>query len=174
MSRKPGAGQKGSKPRNDRRSPTRLERSAGPDKAPRKIRKAARRRLHPPPEEYLGGGDICSLEDEPSTDDNMPLVVHADFDSIKQAEFEAYYPKRSLGVVAIALTVAVFGSLSLFLVDHGLWSRPYVESARAHAATEAAAEAAGAILTPTRRPSLYSRIVGQDSLGAASRSHDDR
>lgn len=28
---------------------------------------------HPPPEEDLGGGDICSLEAEPSTDDDRPL-----------------------------------------------------------------------------------------------------
>src|ERR1022692_177965 len=64
-------------------------------------------------------------------------------------------PKRSFGAVAIALTVAVFGALSLLIVDHGLWNRPHVESARAHAATEAAAEADGAIVTSTRRPSLY-------------------
>jgi putative SOS response-associated peptidase YedK len=28
---------------------------------------------HPPPEEDLGGGDICSLELEPSTEDDRPL-----------------------------------------------------------------------------------------------------
>jgi hypothetical protein len=28
---------------------------------------------HPPPEEQLGGGDICSLEEQPSTDDDKPL-----------------------------------------------------------------------------------------------------
>jgi hypothetical protein len=28
---------------------------------------------HPPPEEDLGGGDICSLEATPSTDDDKPL-----------------------------------------------------------------------------------------------------
>jgi hypothetical protein len=28
---------------------------------------------HPPPEEYLGGGDICSPEEQPSTDDDKPL-----------------------------------------------------------------------------------------------------
>lgn len=27
----------------------------------------------PPPEEQLGGGDICSLEEAPSTDDDKPL-----------------------------------------------------------------------------------------------------
>jgi hypothetical protein len=28
---------------------------------------------HPAPEEQLGGGDICSLEEQPSTDDDTPL-----------------------------------------------------------------------------------------------------
>ena len=28
---------------------------------------------HPAPEEHLGGGDICSLEEAPSTDDDKPL-----------------------------------------------------------------------------------------------------
>jgi hypothetical protein len=27
----------------------------------------------PPPEENLGGGDICSLQEQPSTDDDKPL-----------------------------------------------------------------------------------------------------
>jgi hypothetical protein len=159
MSRKPRAGRKGSKPRTDRTSPSWLETSGEPDNNPRKVRKAVRGRLHPPPEEDLGGGDICSLEERPSTEDNMPLVVHATADSAKQAEFEAHNPKRSLEAAAIALTVAVFGALSLLIVDHGLWNRPHVESVRAHAATEAAAEADGALVTPTRRRSLYWRSI---------------
>jgi hypothetical protein len=110
-----------------------------------------RGRLHPPPEEDLGGGDICSLEEQPSTEDNMPLVAHAAVDTVREAEFEHYNPKRSLGAVAIALTVAVFGALSPLIVDHGLWNRPHVKSARAHAATEAAAEADGAIVRPEGR-----------------------
>jgi hypothetical protein len=32
-----------------------------------------KRRPQPPPEENLGGGDICSLEERPSTDDDKPL-----------------------------------------------------------------------------------------------------
>jgi hypothetical protein len=28
---------------------------------------------HPPPEDELGGGDFCSLEESPSTDDDKPL-----------------------------------------------------------------------------------------------------
>jgi hypothetical protein len=118
--------------------------------------KAARGRLHPPAEEDLGGGDICSLEDKPSTEDNMPLVAHA-LDCATGVEDNHW--KRSLEAAAIALTVAIFGVLALLIVDHGLWERPYHESARANAATEAAVEADGAFVTPTRRPSLYSRTV---------------
>ena len=120
--------------------------------------KAARGRLHPPAEEDLGGGDICSLEERPSTEDNMPLVAHAP-DCAGGTEVDEHQRKQSLEAAAIALTVAVYGALSLLIVDHGLWERPYHESARAHAATETAVEADGAFVTPTRRPSLYSRTV---------------
>jgi hypothetical protein len=66
---------------------------------------------------------------------------------------------RTIAPACIALAIAVFGTLTLLIVDHGLWNRPYVESARAHATTEAAAKADTALITPTRKPSLYSRIV---------------
>ena len=39
------------------------------DKAPAQNDKPSQ----PPPEDELGGGDICSLEDEPTTDDDKPL-----------------------------------------------------------------------------------------------------
>jgi hypothetical protein len=32
-----------------------------------------KRRTQPLPEEDLGGGDICSLQEHPSTDDDQPL-----------------------------------------------------------------------------------------------------
>jgi hypothetical protein len=32
-----------------------------------------KRRTQPQPEEDLGGGDICSLQEYPSTDDDQPL-----------------------------------------------------------------------------------------------------
>ena len=35
--------------------------------------RAAERRAQPQPEEELGGGDICSLQEQPSTDDDQPL-----------------------------------------------------------------------------------------------------
>jgi hypothetical protein len=51
----------------------RLANSVGPDKTLENVRKDANCRTQPPPEEDLGGGDICSLEAEVSTDDDKPL-----------------------------------------------------------------------------------------------------
>jgi hypothetical protein len=51
----------------------RLASSVEPDKNPENVRKAAAGRDHPPPEDELGGGDICSLEWKPPTDDDKPL-----------------------------------------------------------------------------------------------------
>ena len=163
MSEKSRAGQKATKSGTARRRTSRLEGSAVLSKNPKRRRQAAKgRRLHPPPEEDLGGGDICSLEERPSTEDNMPIVAHVEVtDPPREVELEEYDPKRSLVPVAIALAAAVFGALSLFIADHGLSNRSYVESPRAHAASEAAAEADGALIIPTRRPSLYSRTVRQ-------------
>ena len=49
-----------------------------------------------------------------------------------------------------ALAVAVFGLLSMLIVDHGPWNRPHAQTAEAHyATTSAAARAAGATVTPT-------------------------
>jgi hypothetical protein len=36
-------------------------------------RRLPQRRSQPQPEEDLGGGDICSLQEQPSTDDDQPL-----------------------------------------------------------------------------------------------------
>ena len=36
-------------------------------------RRPPKRRTQPLPEEDLGGGDICSLQEQPSTDDDQPL-----------------------------------------------------------------------------------------------------
>src|SRR6266851_2411104 len=44
----------------------RIERLARKQRPPK-------RRTQPPPEEDLGGGDICSLQEQPSTDDDQPL-----------------------------------------------------------------------------------------------------
>jgi hypothetical protein len=53
--------------------------------------------------------------------------------------------------VVIALAVAAFGLLAMLIVDHGPWSRPHAQSAEMvnHTTTGAAAQAAGATVTPT-------------------------
>jgi len=38
-----------------------------------KKQRPPKRRTQPQPEEDLGGGDICSLQEQPSTDDDQPL-----------------------------------------------------------------------------------------------------
>jgi hypothetical protein len=55
------------------------------------------------------------------------------------------------GPVVIALAVAAFGILAMLIVDHGPWSKPHIQTAEMvnYTTTGAAAEAAGAIVTPT-------------------------
>lgn len=43
------------------------------DKSPKQKKQEAAEDKHPPPEEELGGGDFCSVEQAPSTDDDKPL-----------------------------------------------------------------------------------------------------
>ena len=43
------------------------------DKAPGQENIVRDRDAHPPGEDDLGGGDICSIEETPSTDDDKPL-----------------------------------------------------------------------------------------------------
>jgi hypothetical protein len=63
---------------------------------------------------------------------------------------ETHFVRRARSPVAYALAVAVFGLLSMLIVDHGPWNRPQVQTAEAHyATTSAAARAAGATVTPT-------------------------
>jgi hypothetical protein len=68
------------------------------------------------------------------------------------------HSKRGIrGAVVIALVVAVFGVLAMLIVDHGLWSRPHLQTAEManYTTTGAAARAAGAMVTPTApRPQL--------------------
>jgi hypothetical protein len=51
----------------------RMASSVETDKTPKNVLKVATRRIRPPPEDELGGGDICSLEWKPPTDDDKPL-----------------------------------------------------------------------------------------------------
>jgi hypothetical protein len=61
------------KPAKQIEETARLASSVEADKNLKKVRKAGGGRMNPPPEEDLGGGDICSLERRPSTDDDKPL-----------------------------------------------------------------------------------------------------
>ena len=53
--------------------------------------------------------------------------------------------------VVIAVAVAVLGMLAMLIVDHGPWSRPHIQTAEManYTTTGAAAQAAGATVTPT-------------------------
>jgi len=52
--------------------------------------------------------------------------------------------------LAVAIGIAAFGLLSLFVVDHGPWSKPHIQAANTrYATTASAAHAAGATVTPT-------------------------
>jgi hypothetical protein len=63
---------------------------------------------------------------------------------------EARFRRGSASPVIYALAVAVFGLLSMLIVDHGPWNRPHVQTAETHyATTSVAARAAGATVTPT-------------------------
>jgi hypothetical protein len=63
---------------------------------------------------------------------------------------EARFRRGSASPVIYAPAVAVFGLLSMLIVDHGPWNRPHVQTAETHyATTSVAARAAGATVTPT-------------------------
>jgi hypothetical protein len=59
--------------------------------------------------------------------------------------------QRFGGPLLVALTVAVFGILAMLIVDHGPWNRPQVQTTDtvSYGNTGAAAQAAGATVTPT-------------------------
>jgi hypothetical protein len=63
---------------------------------------------------------------------------------------------RIHGPLAVALAVAVFGVAAMLLVDHGPWNKPHLRTAMInYGTTAAAAQAAGARVTPTvRKPVL--------------------
>jgi hypothetical protein len=69
---------------------------------------------------------------------------------------ETDFRRGSASPVIYALAVAVFGLLSMLIVDHGPWNHPHARTAEAHyATTSAAARAAGATVTRTMpKPAL--------------------
>jgi hypothetical protein len=78
--------------------------------------------------------------------------------------------RRTRSPFLFALAVAVFGLLSMLIVDHGPWNRPRVQTAEAHyATTSAAARAAGATVTPTMpKPGLEPMALGPKPVQPAN------
>ena len=78
------------------------------------------------------------------------------------ANTEDHFGRRARSPLLFALAVAVFGLLSMLIVDHGPWNRPHVRTAEAHyATTAAAARAAGATVMPTMpKPELEPAVPG--------------
>ncbi len=83
---------------------------------------------------------------------------------------EARFRRGSASPVVYALAIAVFGLLSMLIVDHGPWNRPHVQTAKAHyATTSAAARAAGATVTPTTpKPALEPTSPGPKRVQPAN------
>jgi hypothetical protein len=83
---------------------------------------------------------------------------------------KARFERGARSPVAYAVAVAVFGLLSMLIVDHGPWNRPHVQTAEAHyATTSAAARAAGAKVTPTMpKPGLEPVVPGPKPVQSAN------
>jgi hypothetical protein len=101
-------------------------------------------------------------ENKVAADDPLPELSLSPRFISREESFEAYsmstdlsrnkarFRRRAGNPVVYALAVAVFGLLSMLIVDHGPWNRPHAQTAEAHyATTSAAARAAGATVTPT-------------------------
>ena len=69
---------------------------------------------------------------------------------------------RIHGPLAVAMTVAIFGMVAMLLVDHGPWNRPHLRTALVnYGTTSAAAQAAGARVTPTTpKPAIEPEAPG--------------
>ena len=79
---------------------------------------------------------------------------------------KAHFEQGARSPVAYAVAVAVFGLLSMLIVDHGPWSRPHVQTAEAHYATTSAA---GAKVTPTMpKPGLEPVVTGPKPVQPAN------
>ena len=70
--------------------------------------------------------------------------------------------RRIHGPLAVAMAVAVFGIVAMLLVDHGPWNKPHLRTALVnYRTTSAAAQAAGARVTPTApKPAIEPEAPG--------------
>jgi hypothetical protein len=79
--------------------------------------------------------------------------------------------------VVIAMVVAVLGMLAMLIVDHGPWSRPHIKTAEManYTTTGAAAQAAGATVTPTEpKPQLEPIAPGPKPVHPANAAAGSR
>ena len=83
---------------------------------------------------------------------------------------KARFERGARSPVVYAVAVAVFGLLSMLIVDPGPWSRPHAQTAEAHyATTSAAARASGAKVTPTMpKPELEPVVPGPKPVQPAN------
>ena len=82
--------------------------------------------------------------------------------------------RKTFVPVGIAAAVAVIGLALLLLVDHGPWTRPAVKAPAAipHSDTAAAAQAAGASVTPTDpKPAIEPVAPGPKPVQPAAPNH---
>jgi hypothetical protein len=79
-----------------------------------------------------------------------------------QTPIDRHHPQRRLGALAVTSAVAAIGLLSLLIIDHGPWNRPHAKGPDVvYATTAAAAQAAGAKVTPTEpKPALEPTAPG--------------
>jgi hypothetical protein len=79
-------------------------------------------------------------------------------------------PVRIHGPLAVAIAVAVFGILAMLLVDHGPWNKPHLRTALVnYGTTTAAAQAAGARVTPTTpKPAIEPKPPGPKPVQPAN------
>jgi hypothetical protein len=91
--------------------------------------------------------------------DQLPHQVHS---MAKTYSTRTMPTPRIHGPLAVALAVAVLGVAAMLLVDHGPWNRPHLRTATInYGTTAAAAQAAGARVTPTlRKPVIEPKAPG--------------
>jgi hypothetical protein len=72
------------------------------------------------------------------------------FQAIAKTGIRELPMRRIHAPLAAAMAVAVFGIVAMLLVDHGPWNKPHLRTALInYGTTTAAAQAAGARVTPT-------------------------
>jgi hypothetical protein len=110
-----------------------------------------------------GKGNLCDCH-ELFWDGNHALRVHAMTKANAMTRTAVRnMPLRTIHApLAVAMAVAVFGVMAMLLVDHGPWNKPHLHTALInYGTTSAAANAAGARVTPTTpKPAIEPKAPG--------------